>query len=67
MSFPILSLALVAVRVVADEGWSFAFGVDAHPPDLVGVLAVEPLGLGDLELAQHGLQTGIAVENFLLH
>ena len=38
-----------------------AVWIDTHPLDLLGTLVAQSLRLGHLELAQHGLQAGIAV------
>ena len=65
MKFALFPFTLCTLRVVAGERWLFTFRVDAHPPNLVGILAVESLGLGDLELAQHSLQILIAMHDFL--
>ena len=43
--FSILSLALGAVKISADEGGLLAVGVDAHPLYLLGVGTVESFGL----------------------
>ena len=36
-------------------------GVDAHPLDVLGAVAVEPLGLGDVEDTQRGFELAIPV------
>ena len=64
MKFKLFPFAFAAGKVVADEGWPVTLWVDTHPLNFVGVMAVEPLRLGDLELAQHGLQILVAMDDF---
>ena len=65
MIFASIPLAFVAFRVIADESWPITFWVDAHPPNLVRVLAFESLRLTNLELAQQSLKALIAMDGFL--
>ena len=48
-------------KVIADRGWAGAVGVYANPFNLLAALAEEPLKLGDLEIAQHGLLASIVM------
>ena len=48
-------------KIIADWGWAGAIGVYAHSFNLLTALAEEPLKLGDLEIAQHGLLASIVV------
>ena len=64
MLFPILSFAVGASNVAADEGGLLTIRVDTHPLDLLGVAALELFWLVDLEPAQHGLEVGVVVTDF---
>ena len=59
-----LTFALFAMDIRTDERYFLTFGVDAHPLDGLGVVAVESLGLADVEKGEHCLELSIPVASF---
>ena len=59
-----LTFAGLARVIRTNERYFLAVGVDAHPFDGLGVVALECFWLTDVEITQHGLKLSIQMMDF---